>query len=63
MDQIKEEVKTVDSKVNKVITQSKTEISDSAMKRKKELLEKKRQKELLDSFEITDINNEEVEVK
>ena len=63
LDQIKEEVKTVDSKVNKVITQSKTEISDSAMKRKKELLEKKRQKELLDSFEITDINNEEVEVK
>ena len=63
LDQIKEEVKTVDSKVNKVITQSKTEISDSAMKRKKELLEKKRQRELLDSFEITDINNEEVEVK
>ena len=63
LDQIKEEVKTVDSKVNKVITQSKTEISDSAMTRKKELLEKKRQKELLDSFEITDINNEEVEVK
>ena len=31
--------------------------------RLKELLEKKRQKELLDSFEITDINNEEVEVK
>ena len=63
LDQIKEEVKTVDSKVNKVITQNNTEISDSAMKRKKELLEKKRQKELLDSFEITDINNEEVEVK
>ena len=63
LDQIKEEVKTVDSKVNKVITQNNTEISDITIKRKKELLEKKRQKELLDSFEITDINNEEVEVK